>query len=299
MNELPIPEDNTPRKELFDNNISWWLTDTGELTDDPEQVAYRIKKDPIDKKAGRYSVIHEVQAGADGAPMAAKIATSYLQNRNASDLALEEEYNILKSLQQEGSHPNLLQVYGFIGKTTALNPEGDYGTNDIMFMDLITDSKKEWSMDEIPNILLQIASADDFALDNHIIHRDLSPNNILLANDGHATLVDFSLAFDDRWEDVNDRHKNVAGTLSYLSPERALVNQIRTAEQYRKSDVFTLASIAYEMITEEQLFEAPEVPETRMKTAREIHQANGLGKNEERLKTALVIKVFRPKFRIK
>ncbi|MCB9644395.1 MAG: protein kinase [Myxococcales bacterium] len=82
----------------------------------------------------------------------------------------------------------------------------------------------------------------------HIIHRDISPDNILLSKDGHVKLADFGLA---RFRDQLDQTKpgTIKGKFGYLSPEQARGEAID-----HRSDLYTLGILLYEGLTKKPLF---------------------------------------------
>jgi len=80
-----------------------------------------------------------------------------------------------------------------------------------------------------------------------LVHRDVSPSNVLISYDGAVKLCDFGIA--EVTSRSEPRKRTRAGKLSYMSPE-----QCRGDELDRKSDIFVLAIVLYELTTLNKLF---------------------------------------------
>ena len=90
-----------------------------------------------------------------------------------------------------------------------------------------------------------------------IIHRDVSPHNVLVGSDGHARLTDFGIAkAEDRLQTT--RTHEVKGKLAYLAPER--VDRRRMCN--KQSDVFSMAVVLWECIAGRRLFRGDEAIDT-------------------------------------
>ncbi|MBX3248885.1 MAG: serine/threonine protein kinase [Myxococcales bacterium] len=80
-----------------------------------------------------------------------------------------------------------------------------------------------------------------------IVHRDVTPQNVMLTRDGVAKLMDFGVAKTDARDDTEAGA--VKGTWSYMAPE-----QVRGRKVDRRADVFALGVILYELTTGTRLF---------------------------------------------
>jgi len=83
-----------------------------------------------------------------------------------------------------------------------------------------------------------------------IVHRDVSPPNIMLSKNGEVKVVDFGLAKAESQVEITDKGV-VKGKFSYLSPEAAYGKEIDA-----RTDVFALGIITWEMLTGRRLFYA-------------------------------------------
>ncbi len=82
----------------------------------------------------------------------------------------------------------------------------------------------------------------------HVVHRDVSPKNVMIGFDGSVRLMDFGIArYDARASDTNAGA--VKGTASYMSPEQAQGEPVDA-----RTDVWALAVVAWEMLTLRRLF---------------------------------------------
>jgi eukaryotic-like serine/threonine-protein kinase len=100
-------------------------------------------------------------------------------------------------------------------------------------------------------ICSQIARALDAIHSHGIVHRDLKPQNILFRDNGRPVIVDFGLAKSVGAKTTFTRFGEVIATPRYMSPEQCLG---KTAD--RRSDLYSLGVIFYEMLTGAKLYEA-------------------------------------------
>jgi serine/threonine-protein kinase len=100
---------------------------------------------------------------------------------------------------------------------------------------------------------LQVAHAqrgtDGRAL--HIVHRDVSPSNVLLSYNGEVKLCDFGIAKATLTR-VQTKTGVIKGKVKYMSPEQAMGRRLD-----HRSDLFSLGTVMYEMLTGQAPFVAP------------------------------------------
>jgi serine/threonine protein kinase len=94
-----------------------------------------------------------------------------------------------------------------------------------------------------------VAGALDYAHSNNVVHRDVKPSNVLIAQDGRVILTDFGLALDVQQGSVGE----VFGSTHYIAPEQAR----RSSEAIPQSDLYSLGIMLYEMLTGVVPFDDP------------------------------------------
>jgi serine/threonine protein kinase len=119
------------------------------------------------------------------------------------------------------------------------------------------------------------ALADDSGRSYHIVHRDISPSNVMLGREGSVKLLDFGIAkavLSD--EDNQTRTGSHSGKFRYFSPEQALGKRIDG-----RSDLFALGSMLYECLTlrpafpaSDQLAALEEVKQARFPVASSVRE---------------------------
>jgi serine/threonine protein kinase len=103
---------------------------------------------------------------------------------------------------------------------------------------------------EVASVVSQAASALDYAHGQGVVHRDIKPGNIIVDKGGHATLTDFGIARAMEGTRLTSAGA-ILGTPEYMSPEQA---QGREAD--RRSDIYSLGVVCYEMLTGRAPFHA-------------------------------------------
>jgi len=105
-------------------------------------------------------------------------------------------------------------------------------------------------LSELRDLFRQICSGLHFAHQRGVIHRDVKPANIMITPEGRVKLTDFGIAKLPGGASTLTRGL-IVGTPSYMSPEQALGQPLDC-----RSDIFSLGTILYELVTGEQPFSA-------------------------------------------
>ena len=105
----------------------------------------------------------------------------------------------------------------------------------------------------------QICHALEAAHEEGIVHRDLKPQNIMVQNDGRVVVMDFGIAHSDEVPSMTVTGAMI-GTPEYMSPEQAKGEKVD-----RRSDIFSLGLIFYELLTGTLPFKGQTLQETLFK----------------------------------
>ena len=103
------------------------------------------------------------------------------------------------------------------------------------------EKKARLSYKEAVSIAIQVSMGIEAAHNNHIIHRDIKPQNIIISKDGKVKVTDFGIA---KAATSNTITSNVMGSVHYTSPEQA-----RGGYSDEKSDIYSLGITLFEMLT--------------------------------------------------
>lgn len=87
-----------------------------------------------------------------------------------------------------------------------------------------------------------------------LVHRDISPDNLLLGFDGHVKVIDFGIAIVKNRQAPVTEFGTVKGKPPYMSPE-----QVKNEPMDRRSDVFSLAVVLHELLTGKPLFDGDSI----------------------------------------
>jgi serine/threonine protein kinase len=222
---------------------------------------------------GRYEIVGELGQGAMGVVYK---ATDPLIDRIVAiktitlSLAQEEREEYEGRFYQEAkaagrlSHPNIVTIFD-VGRS------GDIAYIAMEFLqgrelrDILNDEKL-LPVDQVLDIVAQVALGLAYAHEHGIIHRDVKPSNIMVLRDGHAKITDFGIA---RMASAAVRTQTgmVLGSPKYMSPE-----QVMGKLTDQRSDIFSLGVMLYEMLTGQPPFTGENVNAIMYQTLNAIPQ---------------------------
>ena len=136
-------------------------------------------------------------------------------------------------------HPNVVNVYD-VGQDRGLYYMVMELVEGITLKDYI-EKKGRLSAKETISISIQMVTGIQAAHNQHIIHRDIKPQNIIISKDGKVKVTDFGIA---KMADSTTVTTNAAGSVHYISPEQA-----RGGYCDERSDIYSLGITLYEMLT--------------------------------------------------
>ncbi|HMA01666.1 MAG: protein kinase domain-containing protein [Gemmatimonas sp.] len=207
--------------------------------------------------AGRYRIEREIGRGgmatvylADDVkhhrPVAVKVLHSELAQSIETDRFLRE-VDLVATL----NHPRILPLYDSGEANGFLFFVMPYVQGESLRARM--DREKLLPIDDSLIITRQIASALGYAHARGVIHRDVKPENIML-HEGEAMIADFGIALvQSTTSDRITERGYAVGTPAYMSPEQSLSESDVDA----RSDVYSLASVLYEMLAGEPPYTAP------------------------------------------
>ncbi|MGH9805179.1 MAG: protein kinase domain-containing protein, partial [Candidatus Acidiferrales bacterium] len=205
---------------------------------------------------GRYELLEELGRGAMGVvhkaydPAVGRIVALKTVRLDVTGSDREE---LIRRLRQEAQaagrleHPHIVTIYD------AGEAEGVfYLTMQFVKGSTLAELISTRSLLPVKQIVLmfeQLCEGLHYAHERGIVHRDLKPTNIIVTPEGAAKILDFGIA--KVAESGTTKAGLILGTPSYMSPEQAQGGRVD-----RRSDIFALGAMLYELLTGEKPFPA-------------------------------------------
>jgi tRNA A-37 threonylcarbamoyl transferase component Bud32 len=216
---------------------------------------------------GKYTVIRLIGEGGMGAVYEGeqqlgtskrKVAVKTLHPHLSRDAKIKARFEREVGTVAQLEHPNTIQVYDF-GTT----PEGIlYIVMEFLHGKSLADQLEKFGAmppERAENILQQVCGSLEEAHARGIVHRDLKPDNVVLVERAgkkdFVKVLDFGIAKRSKEEDKDEQKLTqqgmVLGTPPYMSPEQFTGRPIDS-----RSDIYSLAVMAYEMLSGKLPFKA-------------------------------------------
>ena len=203
---------------------------------------------------GRYRIIGELGRGAMGVVYRAEdpvldrqlaIKTVFVPADDADRSEYEARFTQEARAAGKLAHPGIVTIYDV----------GREGGMVYMAMELLEGvdlgaeaAKRRFSVPEAVAIAERVADALAFAHERGVVHRDIKPPNIMLMGGARVKIMDFGIAR-MRSSDLKTQTGLMMGTPRYMSPE-----QVAGRPVDHRSDIFSLGTVLYELLTDTKLF---------------------------------------------
>ncbi|HET6571830.1 MAG TPA: PASTA domain-containing protein [Solirubrobacterales bacterium] len=210
---------------------------------------------------GRYRLLRRIGSGgmadvwlAEDPDLQRRVALKVLHRRFAQDREFVERFEREAEAAAGLSHPNVVAVFD----------RGDVeGTHYIAMQLLEGRTLKELidqglTPDQSVSLLRQVLEGAGYAHRHGVVHRDLKPQNVIVDDEGKATVTDFGIARAGASEIT--QAGSVMGTPHYLSPEQAQGQAVTAV-----SDLYSIGVVLYEALAGRVPFEAESAVAIAMK----------------------------------
>lgn len=204
------------------------------------------------KLNGRYEIIEHIGEGATSAvykgrdTLLGRIVALKILHTHVRENTRERFFQEAMAAAQL-NHPNIMAIYD----------RGDDRDRSYLVVEHVDGNSLGDFIPCAPDILVglgaQIARALDYAHEREIIHRDIKPANIMVTGEGRIKIMDLGLALPREAKRVTAPGM-VIGTPAYISPEQA-----KGKELDRRTDLYSLGVVLYEMATGELPFNADDI----------------------------------------
>ena len=176
------------------------------------------------------------------------VAIKTLKPNYVDQITFVERFKREAQTAAHQNHPNIVQIFDWgIEEEPYFVMEYIEGNT----LTSIIGSKRSVSLSDALFIGAQVANGLQAAHSQGLVHRDIKPGNIMITPDGKVKVTDFGIvSIQDEESDIT-KTGSILGTASYISPEQAQGKSVST-----QSDLYSLGTVLYELITGNPPFEA-------------------------------------------
>lgn len=211
------------------------------------------------QQIGRYEIERELGRGAMGIVYLARDTrlgrAVALKTIRLSDFADDQKLKrlrerLIREAQSAGSlsHENIVTIYDVEERDDISYISMEFVEGESLERAL--EQRRELSREKLLSLLRQMAGGLDFAHSRGIVHRDIKPANVMVNHLGRVKITDFGVA-KITYATSMTQGGTMLGTPDYMSPE-----QIDGGAVDGRADQFSLAVIAFELLTGEKPFAA-------------------------------------------
>lgn len=186
-----------------------------------------------------------------------KVAVKLLAEHLAEDEAFVARFKREALAAARLTHPNVVQVYD-----SGIDDSRHYIVMEYVPGRSVAQLLKEkgrLDVDEAVDIVCQACEGLKYAHSKGIVHRDIKPGNLMIANDGTIKLADFGIAKAAEETRITQAG-SVVGTAAYLSPEQAHGEEAGVA-----SDIYSLGVVTYQLLAGRLPYEYSSLTELALK----------------------------------
>lgn len=234
------------------------VPDSDAVTETEQQAGECLPSEPV-RAFGRYRLFELLGAGgmgevwlAEDTHLERKVAIKLLPHHAAADESDRIRFLREAKATAQLDHPNIAQVYEIGEEEGELFIAMAYVDGGSVKDRLNAASGRPLPLDEVLDWILQAAEGLAEAHRHGIIHRDIKPDNLMLAGTGLLKITDFGLARLDTSTKLTASGSTL-GTVNYMSPEQALGSDVD-----HRCDLFSLGATLYELLTGRPPFEGPD-----------------------------------------
>ncbi|KAM4581541.1 serine/threonine-protein kinase Nek10 isoform 1-T1 [Odontesthes bonariensis] len=166
------------------------------------------------------------------------------KDKKSRDSNVEKIISELTIIKEQMTHPNVVKYYKTFleGEKLYIVMELIEGVPLAEHFSSLKEKQQQFTEDRIWNVFIQMCLALRYLhKEKRIVHRDLSPNNIMLGEQDKVTITDFGLA---KQKQENSKLTSVVGTILYSCPE-----MVKNEPYGEKADIWALGCILYQMAT--------------------------------------------------
>jgi tRNA A-37 threonylcarbamoyl transferase component Bud32 len=218
-----------------------------------------------DRSLERYEIVDRIAVGGMAEVFRAKafgahgfektLAIKRILPDFASDPEFEQRFIQEAKLAVQLAHANIVQVFDFgrFEGTLFIAMEYVEGLDLAALLKLYREQGKHIPIGAALHLCAELCKGLDYAHQRGVVHRDVSPSNILLSRSGEVKIADFGIAQAELDRAAQTPQRRIMGKWRYMSPEQAMGEDLEP-----RSDLFSAGAVMHEVFTGQKLFPGDE-----------------------------------------